>query len=105
MGVEEILDIVKEEPEREEAAKDNPVTEEVIEPKSRRSSFAASFYGGNSIRSSKRRKSRLSKELIENEVVDEQVKTEDKTLTENSSGDDKQSEEVIQATETVDLND
>merc|ERR1712062_901598 len=103
--VEEILDIVKEEPEREEAIKDNPATEEVIEPKSRRSSFAASFYSGNSIRSSKRRKSRLSKELIENEVVDDQVKTEDKTLTENSSGDVEKSEENIQANEKVDLND
>merc|ERR1712029_499223 len=103
--VEEILDIVKEEPEREEAIKDNPATEEVIEPKNRRSSFAASFYDGNSIRSSKRRKSRLSKELIENEVVDDQVKTEDKTLTENSSGDVEKSEENIQATEKVDLND
>lgn len=103
--VEEILDIVKEEPsEAEEATKDNTATEE-IETKNRRSSFAASFYGGgNSVRSSKRRKSRLSKEIIENGVVDQVVKIEENTSTENSSDDIKKSEETIQTTETVDLN-
>lgn len=97
--VEEILDIVKE----ESVAENNVPVEEIVPstevatPKiNRRSSFAASFYAsrpsdGNSVRTSKRRKSSLSREIIENEPEKIEIETKpvENTLESTEMNEDK----------------